>query len=335
MLAFYMPTFNWLSEIPKAFFHPPFLSIASLFPTFPGKEFFLVLDGIVLASLVCVVMGIKARASSLVFCITCLIGLNFQYSLGKISHTILAYLLFGCFAFSGWGRYLAVWKDKESKLDNPAKCLSLFAVLLCFGMFTAGFEKALQWIDFDLRYNGFLSWSLNSIFRDYKYHLLAPFVRYFPVPVLEVFDYMAVMFELSPLLFLLHSKSSWKVWLLIASVFHFTNALLLNIPYPMHIIVYLAFIGFKWLYNHLTRILSNRTFKWYGGIAISIVVVARLAEIVVGQDIISMMFSVDQIFLFHLYFTLLLWGLVIVLLTKSLSLKFVHFLQKDNLKKFA
>lgn len=279
--------------MPKTFFNPPVFSLANIFDSFPGETFFLVLDCLVFLSLICLTLGIKARISALVYLVVCLVGINFQYSFGKISHIILAYLMMGCMAFSGWGKYLAIWPDKESRFDNTAKSLSLFSVLICFGMFTAGFEKALVWMDFDLSLNGFLNWSQNSIFNSKKHFLFAPYVRYFPAILLELFDYTAVLFELSPLIFLLHSRRSWKIWLSMACTFHLTNILLLNIPFPLHIIVYLVFVDFTWLYQKLQYYLSLFYFKCIAAGIIFLIVLIRCMHLVFDQSIVSVFFESD------------------------------------------
>jgi len=317
LLASHMPSYGWIASVPKTFFSPPVFSIANMFHTFPGDTFFFILDCLILASLAFVTLGIKARVSSFIFFACCLTGLSFQYSFGKISHVILAFMLFGCMAFSGWGRHLALWPDKATKTDDPAKCLSLFSVLICFGMFSAGFEKAFVWLDFDLSFNGFLAWSQDTIVNSKMHYLLAPYVKYFPHLMLELFDYTAVIFELSPLLFLLHSKRGWRLWLLVASIFHLANALLLNIPFPLHSIVYLVFIDFSWLHDKIKSRLINPRFR-YGAIA-SVVLVAlvRLVQIMIGQNIISAFFSIEGAALLNLYLSIMIWCIVIFLIARS------------------
>jgi len=223
----------------------------------------------------------------------------------------------GCLAFSGWGRHLALLPDKESRLDNTAKSLSLFSVLICFGMFTAGFEKALSWLDFDLTFNGFLSWSQNSIFRDFKHYLFAPYIKYLPAALLEAFDYTAVFFELSLLLFLLHSRQAWKGWLLIACIFHLSNAVLLNIPYPRHIIVYLAFVDFTWLYHKLRDYLSLFYFR---SIAVGVIVLIILIRcmLLFESPQITDFLEEDGTALLNLYSSIVAWCIAAILVANNL-----------------
>ena len=318
LLLAYMPSFGWIADMPKTFFNPPILSPANLFDSFPDKTFFFILDSLVLLSLVCLTLGVKARISALVFLIVCLVGLNFQYSFGKISHPILAYIMTGCMAFSGWGRYLAILPDKESEFDNTAKSLALFSVLIGFGMFTAGFEKALIWVDFDLTLNGFLDWSQKGIFKSYKDHLLAPYVKYLPAVLLEFLDYTAVFFELSPFLFLLHSRRGWKVWLLMACTFHLANIFLLNIPFPLHFIVYLAFVDFTWLYHKLNYYLSLPYFKRMAIGVVVLIVLTRMVQLLLGGSIVSASMEQDEAALLNLYVSAAAWCIAIVLVVNNI-----------------
>ena len=52
-------SYDWIGEVPKAFFEPPMLSIASFFNTFPDKPFFLFLNVVIHVSLVLVALGLS------------------------------------------------------------------------------------------------------------------------------------------------------------------------------------------------------------------------------------------------------------------------------------
>ena len=253
--------FNWIASAPRALFNPPVLSLANLFDGFPGRAFFIALDAASLLSLACLAVGIRARTATIVYLLAAIIGQSFQYSFGKIDHPIMLYALLGCMTFSGWGRYLAVLRDKKTKSDSTIRSLSLLSVLLCFAMFTAGFEKALNWVDFDLKTNGFISWFRLGYYVYDRQFLLAHLVNYFPPLLLELFDYAAVALELSPLFFLLHSRKGWQVWLLIVCTFHLVNTLLLNIAFIENTMVYLVFIDFTGLYHKLRSWVSVSAIK--------------------------------------------------------------------------
>lgn len=248
----FVPSFyGWLGDVPKTLFNPPIVSLANLFTVFPSKPFFVLLDILLFISLICLTLGIKARSSALLFVGLKLIGNSFLFSFGKIDHSIFFDLVILTLAFSGWGRHYAVWPDRESRWDNIERSMAVLGVLLCFGFFSAGFEKGLRWIDFNVQTGGFLNWHYHGYYNLGRDLLLAPYIRYVPTPLFELFDYAAVLFELSPFFFLLTSRRNWLLWLTIAAFFHWTNTLLLNIPFLVHLIVYLAFVdyekGVEWL----------------------------------------------------------------------------------------
>ena len=153
----------------------------------------------------------------------------------------MLWVLLGCMAFSGWGRTLALWPDKPSRYDSPQRAGALLAVLLAFGMLSAGFSKALVWLDFDMTRNGFLAWFYFGYFSLGRQHLLAPQVFSFPIWMVELFDYSAVLFENSGFLWLLLGPTAFRAWLLVAAGFHLSNTLLLNIPFDLHLPVFLVF----------------------------------------------------------------------------------------------
>jgi hypothetical protein len=110
-------------------------------------------------------------------------------------------------------------------------------------MFTAGFDKALHWINFDLSTGGFLSWFYSGYYILDRKLLLAPLVYRVPPQLFKILDYAAVAFELSPFFFLLAGRTAWRAWLLVAICFHLANALLLNIPFYGQVLVYLPFVA--------------------------------------------------------------------------------------------
>jgi hypothetical protein len=44
---------------------------------------------------------------------------------------------------------------------------------------------------------------------------------------------------------LFSERIAWRTWLLVATCFHIANALLLNIPFHLHVLVYLPFVAFS------------------------------------------------------------------------------------------
>ncbi|MFT2011405.1 hypothetical protein ACMA1I_22220 [Pontibacter sp. 13R65] len=321
LLATFIPSYSWIAEAPQALFNPPVLSIANFFNGFPSSVFFIAIDCLIIFSLVCLTIGIKARVSTLVFLITWIIGLSFKFSFGKIDHSsVLLSALLLCMAFSGWGRHLAILPDKKSNLDSTSKSLALLSVLLCFAMFTAGILKAFNWLDFDIETNGFLSWYRNGFYGIGRQYLLAPYVKYFPAVLVEFFDYAAVVFELSPLLFLLHSRKGWRLWLLIACSFHLSNTLMLNIMFVLNSMVYIVFMDYTWLYNKLQRLLAIPHYKYI--LTGSIVTIGLLRILnVFEQDVLFSSFLFNGVWTAKYWFDLTIWGVAIILIIKNLKLQ--------------
>ena len=255
LLLFSAPLFGWIAQAPDAFFNPPYLSLANLFTQFPGESFFYLINILIIISIFLITLGVKARLFGWLLLICWLIGNNFRFSFGKIDHSdimLLALLL--CMNLSNWGTYYALVPDKENSHNSSKKALALLSVLLAFAMFTAGFEKALIWIDFDFSTNGFLSWFYPGYYDIAHTDLLAPLVLDLPKWIFEFADYAAAIFEVSGFIALLTSRKWWLCWLLIACLFHLSNILLLNIPFNNHAVVYLAFVDFSRL--------SKQIFGW-------------------------------------------------------------------------
>lgn len=247
LLLFWVPQFSWIAQLPDALFDPPYFSLANFFNQFPEDLFFKTIDFLIIISLVCLTIGIKARLSSVILLFCWFIGNNFKYSFGKIDHEIMILALLLCMIFSNWGIYYALIEDRALSPNYSQKSLALFSVLLAFGFFTAGFEKALNWMDFDFSTNGFLSWFYRGYYNLSRTRLLAPTIFYFPKWIFEFFDYAAVVFELSTFIALAYSRKWWLSWLFIACFFHLSNTLLLNIPFFTYFLVYLIFVDFSLL----------------------------------------------------------------------------------------
>ncbi|MBB4079866.1 hypothetical protein GGR28_002493 [Lewinella aquimaris] len=239
LLFVYLPTFQWLSEVPQGFFHPPPVSLARLFTDFPGKFGAMTIDLFMVMATACLTLGIRARLASVVLALTYLVGASFQLSFGKIDHASLFPLTLLCFSLSNWGCRLALFPDREWRRDWLAGALT--AVFICLGMLTAGYYKARGWIDFDLGTSGFLNWFYISLFGEYNL-VPADIVLSITPYGFECLDYLAVLFELSPFFFLLVGPRSWRIWIVAACLFHLSTTLLLGIHFLTHAVVYLPFL---------------------------------------------------------------------------------------------
>ncbi len=254
LMLFSPSSYAWIGDVPKAFYNPPILSFASLLDTFPDRSFFLLLDVVIAISLVLVAVGFLTRFSTAALLIAQLVGNNFQYSFGKIDHIIFVQCVLLVMLIVDWGRSLSLDQLIFRRKSCSASSIWLLAVLLAFGFFSAGFGKAIHWIDFDLETNGFLSWLYSGYYTLDRQELLAPFaIQLRPVWLWEFADITAVLFELGFILAILRRRS-FMVWLLIACLFHLANCLILNISFAPYSICYLAFVPWTRLIPSLANL---------------------------------------------------------------------------------
>jgi hypothetical protein len=249
ILFFFAPYSAFVGQIPQSFYNPPVLSLASLLAGFPPYWLMLVGDLVRIWLVVLITIGFKTRLCTIVFCFLTFISTNFVYSFGKIDHDTLVWTVGLCLAFTDWGVPYALVPDPRINPNIARRALATAGLLLAFAMFTAGFEKALHWINFDLSTSGFLSWFYSGYYTLDRKLLLAPVVLKIPAHFFKILDFLAVTFELSPFFFLLSGRIAWRTWLLIATFFHIANALLLNIPFHIHVLVYLPFVAFSRLFG--------------------------------------------------------------------------------------
>ncbi|WP_299490581.1 hypothetical protein [Acaryochloris sp. IP29b_bin.137] len=316
ILLFSASNFSWINDVPQSFFNPAFLSISRLFSGFPPAELLIILDILIILFALFISLGVRSRFSSLAFLLVYIFGNSFRYSFGKIDHggvMLMATLL--CFSFSDWGTQNALLPDKPSSFHPLSS--ALLGILLSFGMFTAGFEKLLSWVDFDLSTNGFLDWFYNGYFSLGRQELLASSVFHFPPLLLEVLDYSAVIFELSPFLCLIAGPLFWRSWLVLASVFHLANTSLLNIVFITHVPIYCAYFLYPLLEQ--TKLKKHRHFRktirftyFFTVIISTLHIVLRLS----GNGVNSLLilpYGISQLWL-----SIVLWAGVIILGVLSL-----------------
>lgn len=244
-ILFFWPSYGWIGTVPDSFFHPPLISLTSFLKEFPPALFFQLLDlGVVLFT-VTLTIGLFTRTSTLLLFLFFLGGQHFKYSFGKIDHDILYFAVLFVMIFKDWGRFLSVDSlraGKRQSEDAPISNLSLLGLFTAFGFFTAGYEKSLNWVDFDITTSGFLNWLYGNFFVYGRDELLASYAVQLYAPWLwEIADGFAVAFEMTFFIALLWRKT-WYIWLAVACFFHWVNCLFFNIPFVSYPIVYLAFI---------------------------------------------------------------------------------------------
>lgn len=242
LLCLRTPFYGWIADMPPTFFFPPLLSVGALFPGQMPAWLLHLADLVNPLLILGITIGVKARWCGLLCVVLNLWLSSFGYSFGKIGHPILIWVLLGFLSFTNWGTLRALIPDRPIRLCQPETPIGLLAIALAFAFFSAGFEKALVWIDFDLSTSGFYSWFLNGYFSQDRDALLAPYCFQLPPLVFELADTTVPLLEVSGLLFLLAGPRTWRVWLAALCAFHVGNVLLLNIPFLSNPPVYLAFI---------------------------------------------------------------------------------------------
>ena len=253
-----IPSFSWVSQNPAGFFDPPQLSVANLFATFPSLGIMRVLDLAICVLLIFVLVGFRTRTSSILLSLAWILGNSFRFSFGKIDHSILAVVTPAVMSFSGWGAAYSIdARLRRTVARINAWPLSLLALLLAFGYFSAGFPKLLVWVDFDLTTHGVRSWLVSGWYDLDRRRLLAPFAMRLHNPyVWEAMDMTAVAFEVSFFLSLTR-RALFRGYLVIAVMFHLINVLMLNISFLTLLPVYAVFAPWERITPHL----STRVFR--------------------------------------------------------------------------
>lgn len=233
---FSVQNIDWISMVPENLYRPDVLNFTNLFQNWPPSFIFKIIYYTCIISCLFIIIGIKTRLNFIILSLLLLFQNGFLYSFGKIDHGILYSILPLYMAFTNSGNRLALIPDRIWNIQKIST--SIFSIVICFGFFTAGYEKFFSWVDFDLNTSGFLAWYYNGFYILNRNELLSNYVPLIKPPVTELIDYLAVFFELSGIFFLIYSRKSWFIYLVVASVFHFMNTLLLNIPFKIHILVF-------------------------------------------------------------------------------------------------
>lgn len=248
LLLFDTPYYSWIDRSPTAFFNPPIPSLSYIVGGFPPKPFFLILDLVALTALCSMTIGYRTRTSTLILLVTRVVGTNFEYSFGKIDHEILLIVLLSCMLIADWGR------PRQRRYDRPSDAAgndtaslrtvqanSILALALAFGFLTAGIPKLQNWVNADLSSSGILSWYYPNLFTLGRSHLLAGLVPGVPRVLLKIGDWAAALLEVSAFIALIGGRLSWRIFLILASIFHIVNILVLNIDFTTQALIYLVF----------------------------------------------------------------------------------------------
>lgn len=313
-LSIFMPSWEWLGNVPQGFFSPHYFSIANLFDSFPPKIFFLILDVVIILLFGLVTLGIYTRISLLAIFLLCCFGYNFSYSFGKIDHgTTLFLFAILTLVFTNCGNKLALVKDKPLPIKLQKYALAGLGIIISFGLFTAGLPKLIIWIDFNLDNNGFLSWFYPGYYMFDRQYLLANTVFNMPYFSFEIADYLAAVMEVCSVLFLLAGRRAWRIYIIILCVFHLLNVLILNIPFTLNVAAYGIFIIspiLHWLRLKLFPI--NFQIKWTLFWVTTLLVVFQLGKKIFISDNIYTADDYELKFIVDNYLSIIVMFLAII-----------------------
>jgi len=283
ILTFASFNFSWIAEFPDIFFHPPYLSIANLFEGFPPPFFFNTINFLLPALFICILFGFQTRIASILASILLILVFSFQYSFGKIDHYILLVITPFLLSLSNWGDKYSIdsyFQNSKSINNKRNYGLSLLALCICVGFFTAGFPKYLNWMDFDLETYGVRLWLHRSYYINGNQEYLSGFIinlknKFF----WEFIDYTVVIFEVTFIVACFTTRRIFRIYLCLAAIFHLINYLILNNPFSSYIIVYAAFIDWFTYTEKLKKYLKiKRNIKRY--LIISLFIIILLLYIV-------------------------------------------------------
>jgi hypothetical protein len=144
------PLFVWITAFPDSFFTPPF-GVMRLLHGFPPAGFFYALNLVTLLALVSVLFGHRTRLASLILAAALLVGHGWTYSLGKIDHDAILYVVIALvMAFSSWGSAVSL-DGRPARPPSPlpsAWPVCLVMLLTACAMAYAGLVKAASgWLD--------------------------------------------------------------------------------------------------------------------------------------------------------------------------------------------
>ncbi len=249
LLTFNPLRYALISEYPDIFYDPPVLSIAALFSKFPPDAFFQVVGFLLPLLFILLLFGYKTRYVSLILSLLIIICESFHYSFGKIDHgRHLPVIMLFLMTFSDWGRYYSIdsyngIRKKFSKKRNYG--LSLVALCICFGFFTAGFVKY-TWFDLDLSTQAVRRWLHDTYYiKKIDKYLVGYFIELKSNLFWELIDSLGFLFETLFITACFTNRKIFRVYLCLAVFFHLSNFLMLNIPFHDTIFVYGAFVDWK------------------------------------------------------------------------------------------
>lgn len=236
--------YRFLSTLPADFYNPP-PGPMMLFDHFPPFAVFQVLYAITVLSVLSLLVGYKTRFVSILAGISILVLQGLIYSIGKVNHEILVPLVPILMAFSNWGGSFSIDSLNPDKVKHKPESwpLVLLSLFIGFMMFTSGWPKILGgWLDPST--HAVKAHLLNQFFVNDREAYLAGFAVQINYGILwECLDWGTIIFEIGFLIAVF--KSKWfRLFLVLAVLFHFSTKMLLNISFLPNFLAYAVYL--KW-----------------------------------------------------------------------------------------
>lgn len=239
---FGLPSFHQISSFDLVFFDPP-PGISLLIGPITSGEFWWIFDIILRVVFIGVLAGFRTKESSILLGLLLLFGFTYDYSYGKINHNIFPVIFPLIMAFTNWGGALSIDSLKKENLKITPKGwpLTFLSFLLGWGYFTAGLPKLIGgWLD--PSYSSTAGFILRRYYSSSgPLYLNEMFVKINSLFINKVFDYSTLLFELGFILTIFWAVVFMRA-IAIAALFHLGVLLTVNIPFSLHVLVFLPYI---------------------------------------------------------------------------------------------
>jgi hypothetical protein len=235
-----VPTFTWIANTPQLLFDPPILSPATLLSGWPSYGVLWTLSLAIVVCFLLLLFGFFVPTVSVLASLLLIFGSNLQFSFGKIDHHILLALAPVVMARSGWGNRFTLARAATTP-NRSGVCLGIFAIIVGFAMFTAGFQKlATGWLD--PRTQASYGHLIQNFYGTSSGVLLAPIAMHVRSKLVwEALDWSTVGFELLFLAAVIR-RTWFRAWIVLAVLFHTGTLLVLDIGFAVNFSAYLLFV---------------------------------------------------------------------------------------------
>lgn len=251
-----LPHFNQISGYDLEFFDPP-VGVSLVLGPITSENFWWNFDLIIRIVFVLVLAGFRTKESSIAFGLLMIFGFSYEYSYGKINHNIFPVIFPLIMAFTNWGGALSIDSIRKQNLKITPKGwpLTFLSFLLGWGYFTAGLPKLIGgWLD--PSYSSTAGFILRRYYSSSgPLYLNEMFVKINSLFINKVFDYSTLIFELGFILTIFWSAVYLRA-VGVAVMFHLGVLLTVNIPFTLHVLVFLPYIVYFY-FDRNSRISEN------------------------------------------------------------------------------